>query len=610
MLLGGKKGKKGGPGQPKAGETSLSKACREKVKALVGKTIYTSGQLEKIIDKQDKEMMKDELFAIWNEEVNGVKYAKNSKVCDVEDEKTTGATDATKTETKLTETLNSLKIDGKGDGNPEPKTTPTISRNEFTRQVAQTKPNGIVNLGNTCFLNSVTQCIANIPELQTEIACFLDDKVENLDFPITKRHPKFHRPLLNVINNIKSPRKGSATPKDLLSAVQSEHKQFAGRRQQDSHELFSCLIHSMKANEEGTLRVSLMEHLGIKVEKVQKKPISAEVKRKSKEMYLSNRVKFPACKYFSGKVCYLTTCFGCGRINNFEDNFSALSLSIPVKGQLGILSQKTKAVATSDDNSDDEKPELPESRNNSKDEKEPKGADMDDLEAAFLNGENPFKKAENEVSAKKFTIPESSGLSSDDSETDTDDSLTDSVKDFIKNQKINRNMMENCLWNLHSEEERLSLLAKNLSVYGCLVNNSRSEIMKGNNMIDCENCKSKQLASRQCVLKELPEVLVLHLKRYRQVVSGKSARLVKDSSKINIDKELEINGEKFILTGVVEHSGALNSGHYIAVTRSILNPDVWYYCSDSNVKLLSKLSTVNPYMLFYRKVKSDKKVEI
>ena len=603
MLLGGKKGKKGGPGQPKAGETSLSKACREKVKALVGKTIYTSGQLEKIIDKQDKEMMKDELFAIWNEEVNGVKYSKNLKICDENDDKTTH--DA---ETNITESLNSLKIDGKGDGNPEQTiTTPAIPKNAFNRQVAQIKPNGLSNLGNTCFLNSVTQCLANIPELQTEIASFLDDKVENLDFPITKRHPKFHRPLLNVINNIKSPRKGSASPKDLLSAVQSEHKQFAGRRQQDSHELFSCLVHSMKTQEEGVLRVSLMDHLGVKVEKVQKKPISAELKKKSKEMYISNKVKFPACKYFSGKVCYLTECNGCGTISNYEDNFSALSLSIPVKGQLGILSQKTKAVATSDDNSEDETPpeetEMPDSRNNSK---EPKGVDMDDLENAFLNGENPFKKSEKEIPVKKFTIPDSS----DDSDTDTDSSLTDSIKDHIKKQAANRGMMENCLWNIHSEEERRNLLAKNLSVYGCLVNNSRSEIMKGNNMIDCENCKSKQLASRLCVLKELPEILVLHLKRYRQVTSGKSARLVKDSSKINIDKELEIKGQKFILTGIVEHTGALNSGHYIAVTRSILNPDVWFYCSDSNVKLLSKLSTVNPYMLFYRKVKSDEKKEI
>jgi len=252
---------------------------------------------------------------------------------------------------------------------------------------------------------------------------------------------------------------------------------------------------------------------------------------------------------------------------------------------------------------------IPDSRNNSKDfkdDKEPKGVDMDDLENAFLNGENPFKKGENEVPVKKFTIPDSS----DDSDTDTDSSLTDSIKNHIKTQTENRGMMESCLWNLHSAEERLNLLAKNLSVYGCLVNNSRSEIMKGNNMIDCENCESKQLASRQCVLKELPEILVLHLKRYRQVTSGKSARLVKDSSKISIDKELEIKGEKFILTGIVEHSGALNSGHYIAVTRSVLNPDVWFYCSDSNVKLLSKLSSVNPYMLFYRKVKSDEKVEI
>merc|ERR1712203_598953 len=111
------------------------------------------------------------------------------------------------------------------------------------------------------------------------------------------------------------------------------------------------------------------------------------------------------------------------------------------------------------------------------------------------------------------------------SENENDNSESSNIND----QAANEQLIQNCLWNSHSQAEKRDLLSDNLSVYGCLVNNSRSEIMSGANSIDCDRCKSKQLASRQCVLKQLPEVSVIHLKRYRQVISGKSARLVKDS---------------------------------------------------------------------------------
>merc|ERR1711976_480053 len=109
----------------------------------------------------------------------------------------------------------------------------------------------------------------------------------------------------------------------------------------------------------------------------------------------------PISKHGNGSVCYLTKCEKCGDTSNFEDSFNALSLSIPDKGKLGLISESSTKVDTSEE----------EDNNNSED---------------------------------SYDV--------DDEKEESDSSLVD-----------NESLIKNCLWNNHSDSEKKNLLTKKLS---------------------------------------------------------------------------------------------------------------------------------------------------
>ena len=64
------------------------------------------------------------------------------------------------------------------------------------------------------------------------------------------------------------------------------------------------------------------------------------------------------------------------------------------------------------------------------------------------------------------------------------------------------------------------------------------------------------------------------------------------------------DGESFTynLYGVVNHSGSLEGGHYIAYSRNAASSD-WYRYDDSDVTIASSSDVVTPnaYVLFYER---------
>jgi len=557
--------KGGGARQPKTGEWSISKEIRKSVKQLTGTAVSTSGQLEKLIAKTQKETIKTQLWAFWGEAKAATESRKSKTEKPNKGHKDRGDAGDVGSQVESAE---------------ESEKEPQISNAVRYQTLAGEKPNGLSNLGNTCFFNSVCQCLANIPRLRQLVQVFLDGEL-SLDFEEVRRNPALHRPLLNVVNKIKSPKSGSVNPSELLTAITKEHKQFQGRRQHDSHELFVALLSSLRKAEEGMCRTGVMSHLNIPIKKEQTREISEKVKRASRKLYSSNISKYPTSQLFNGNVAYLTKCENCKNITKSTDSFYALSVSIPEKSDLnfkptagssakivqpprGSRSSESQSSDEPDSNSEDvEKTPIPESRKCSV-----------EMSSDVTDADN-----------------ESSGDGTDgDREENSDDML-------VHKQQL----MRNSLWNKHGSEEKMQIFSpERLSVYSCIVHNSRIEIMSGANKIACEQCKNKQCASRQCVLQDMPEILVIHLKRYRS--AGKSGRLSKNSARVIIDPEMTIKNVRYTLTGIVEHSGSLHSGHYIAVVACASNPEVFYYASDSSVRTLKSLSKVNPYMIFYTRV--------
>jgi ubiquitin carboxyl-terminal hydrolase 20/33 len=139
----------------------------------------------------------------------------------------------------------------------------------------------------------------------------------------------------------------------------------------------------------------------------------------------------------------------------------------------------------------------------------------------------------------------------------------------------------------------------------CFAAFTQPEKLAGADSYYCENCKSKNECMKEMSLCELPEVLVIHLKRFSNNSGGWSG-----NSKISktvvfpVATNLEVMSSSYRLTGFVQHIGSLSSGHYIAYCKH-KSTGQWFCFDDSRVSLVNNLSSIEaaePYVLFYQKV--------
>ncbi len=125
-------------------------------------------------------------------------------------------------------------------------------------------------------------------------------------------------------------------------------------------------------------------------------------------------------------------------------------------------------------------------------------------------------------------------------------------------------------------------------------------------------------ATKQVLIWDTPPVLVLNLKRFAQTERGrmrKSDRPVPFPLELDLSafchRDSEAEATSYRLYGVVEHSGSLHSGHYVAYSReSTCGADEeggWHYLSDTTVKRVSldKVLQSQAYILFYRRASTS-----
>ncbi|KAJ9599462.1 hypothetical protein L9F63_010077 [Diploptera punctata] len=205
------------------------------------------------------------------------------------------------------------------------------------------------------------------------------------------------------------------------------------------------------------------------------------------------------------------------------------------------------------------------------------------------------------------------------------------------------------------------------SIQSCLNQFMAIELMTGNNKVGCENCTQRQNqgkegkmvctnSTKQLLMKTPPAVLILHLKRFqvirtvfRKVTRHVSFPLLLDISPIcsamckdSLMMKPGQNKVLYALYGVVEHSGTLHGGHYVAYVKvraplrkddprwaflprdlkgskeglekeegsnavggtAEAPPGKWYFVSDSCVKEVreDRVLRSQAYLLFYERI--------
>ncbi|KAL6291940.1 hypothetical protein ACE6H2_000082 [Prunus campanulata] len=139
--------------------------------------------------------------------------------------------------------------------------------------------------------------------------------------------------------------------------------------------------------------------------------------------------------------------------------------------------------------------------------------------------------------------------------------------------------------------------------------------------INSKCVKVKRDATKRVLIYRTPPILTIHLKRFSQDARGRLSKLnghVSFREKIDLRPYMDsrsTDGEKYEyrLIGVVEHSGTMRGGHYVAYVRGgersrgkaekENNGHVWYYASDAHVRQVSldEVLHCEAYLLFYEK---------
>lgn len=149
----------------------------------------------------------------------------------------------------------------------------------------------------------------------------------------------------------------------------------------------------------------------------------------------------------------------------------------------------------------------------------------------------------------------------------------------------------------------------NLALRDCLTMYTTTERLSELDPWYCPTCKEHRCAWKKLDLWKLPQVLVIHLKRFHFSATHRTkiGWLVDfPLHDLDLDEFIinpEVKGVKYELFAVANHMGGLSSGHYTANARCDV-AGKWYTFDDSNVsKVRDSKNVVSPsaYVLFYRR---------
>ncbi|XP_054168202.1 uncharacterized protein LOC128965520 [Oppia nitens] len=197
----------------------------------------------------------------------------------------------------------------------------------------------------------------------------------------------------------------------------------------------------------------------------------------------------------------------------------------------------------------------------------------------------------------------------------TDDQMNDSIVDHsielakARSQKTNRASLSDC-FDMHFKEEQLC----------------------ADNAWTCPSCKRRQQCTKKLNLWSVPDIFIIHLKRFRQSSQSQRNKVTTHvvfpqnglDMSLYLEPRQQTNGcansdlptlwspwkrsrlksddTTYDLYAVCNHKGNMQSGHYTSYCRNPID-NCWYHFDDAKVVPISESSiiTSDAYILFYQK---------
>tara|TARA_R110002050_G_scaffold191163_3_gene325906 strand:+ start:760 stop:1908 length:1149 start_codon:yes stop_codon:yes gene_type:complete len=178
------------------------------------------------------------------------------------------------------------------------------------------------------------------------------------------------------------------------------------------------------------------------------------------------------------------------------------------------------------------------------------------------------------------------------------------VQDLFQGYFVNETKCMHCECVTTKDEPFLDIsvdIEPNVSLTRCLEKFSFTETLSQQNKFYCENCRTLQEAQKRMKVKELPRVLIVHLKRFKYVEQIDT--MAKLSCRVVFPHELRLantssgpcggNDLIYDLAAIVIHVGAgPHQGHYISVVKSYSH---WLVFDDEDVEVVAELNIQTCY---------------